>query len=152
MGRINSPAKGLDRLNFKPLPKKATPGRMVQVDDVIVFRGEHGALYTNVKGLNGNYACHGRWRWSEPLFEALCLLGVVTDDDRKLHAAYLEREKSYDDARHVLYAARDAREAGLLSKDGEAKAREAWNLLPQWRQRDMDHWMPPGCTKKDDKP
>lgn len=154
MGSMSSPAKSVENLHFKKMPKRPTPGTFVQVDGVQVLKGEKGALYTNVEGLNKSYFMAGAWRWSDAMTECLDLLGLLTSEDKERHQkwiAELQRQES------VVSALGDAKRMGektvvmgISIKVDNKKLVEMWDSLPPHKQREAYGYgyMPKGAAMK----
>lgn len=128
MGSMTSPSTAIDDMQFGPLPKKPTAGRIVCVGTTILMVGENGALYTNVR-VSGKVCCAGRWDFSETLLEALDLMGLLKAEDKKRHADYLALLKDRSDAVEALC---DATRAAKNPASGV----KAKNLLAMWDKLD----------------
>jgi hypothetical protein len=93
MGSMSSPSKIIEQINFRPFPTRPESGlKVVRFDDHLFAVGAKGSVYTTL-GIRKNIHICGRWSWSATIIEALDLLGLLTDADKKAHQDYLAAEK-----------------------------------------------------------
>lgn len=158
MGSMQSPVQRIDRMEFRKIPSKPVKGTFVQIDGVMVIKGDKGALYTNASPLNRKAWCAGVWRWSDAMTACLDSLGLLTPEDKKRHQEWVTELQRQDNVVAMLGEAKRLGErektSGVSVKVDNKKLIELWESLPPNKQRYAKQYgyMPPGAQLKPESP
>lgn len=107
---INSPVESIDKLSFHQLPsgKPLAAVKMARVDNVFIILGKNGRLYCNRLKKNKVYYLHNTYPWFDDVMRCLVKLGVITNDEMKIHIEYNKsrrenyaRENAIDDLERI---------------------------------------------------
>lgn len=159
MGSMQSPVDSIESHQFLPMPKKPVHGRVVKVGNVILMRGDHGALYTNIQQLGRKIYCAGRWEFSDDMTEALDKLGMLTPEHKALHKRWLHKladESAVTSAiSHIRWTLDEKpnRLSAATIRRLKAEAVRLWDSLDAYAQsRHLFHGgkIPDGASQKPD--
>lgn len=102
MSRLVSPVQKINNLIIEALPagKVICVAKAIKVDGMTFVLGTDGKVYNNTLDKRC-YLMH-RWRFLDPLLNALNRLGVITRPELREHIQAARRADEYSDLQHLI--------------------------------------------------